>query len=46
MLTKSTSMYILTLISIRITFNKSNTILLVIKAFITLIGLVSLIVRS
>jgi len=45
-LTKSTSIYILTLISIRITSNKSNTILFIIKAFITLISLVSLIIRS
>ncbi len=45
-LTKSISIYILTIISIRITFNKSNTTLLVIKAFITLIGLVSPIVES
>ena len=43
---KSTSMYILTLISIRITSNKGNTTLLVVKAFVTLIGLVSPIVGS
>ncbi len=46
MSTKSTSTYILTLISIRITSNKGNTTLLVVKAFVTLIGLVSPIVGS
>ncbi len=46
MLTKLTSIYILTLTSIRIASNKSNITLLVVKAFITLIGLVSPIVGS
>ncbi len=46
MLTKSTSIYILTLTSIGITSNRGNTTLLVVKAFITLIGLVSPIVES
>ena len=46
MLTKSTSMYISTLTSIGIASNRGNTTLLIVKAFITLIGLVSLIVRS
>ncbi len=45
-LTKLTFIYILTLISIRITSNKSNTTLFIVKAFITLIGLVSLIIES
>ncbi len=45
-LTKLTFIYILTLISIRITSNRGNTTLLVIKAFITLIGLISSIIRS
>ncbi len=46
MLTRLTSIYILTLISIGITSNKSNTNLLVIKALVTLISLVSSIVGS
>ncbi len=39
-------MYVLTLISIGITSNRSNTTLLIVKAFMTLIGLVSPIVGS
>ena len=46
MLTKLTSMYVLTLTSIGIASNRSNTTLLVVKAFITLIGSVSPIIRS
>ncbi len=46
MSTKSTSTYILTLISIGIASNRGNTTLLVVKAFITLIGLVSPIIGS
>ncbi len=46
MSTKSTSIYISILTSIGITSNRGNTTLLVVKAFVTLIGLVSLIVGS
>jgi len=46
MLTKSTSMYISTLTSIGIASNRGNTTLLVVKAFVTLIGSVSPIVGS
>ena len=45
-LTKSTSIYILILTSIGIASNRGNTTLLVVKAFMTLIGLVSPIVGS
>ncbi len=46
MSTKLTSMYILTLISIGIVSNSSNTTLLVVKAFMTLISSVNPIVGS
>ena len=46
MSTKLTSVYISTLTSIGIAFNRGNTTLLVVKAFVTLIGLVSPIVGS
>ncbi len=46
MSTKLTSICILTLTSIGITSNRGNTTLLLVKAFITLIGLVSPIVGS
>ncbi len=46
MSTKSTSTCISTLTSIGIASNKGDTTLLVVKAFVTLIGSVSLIVGS